>query len=221
MQNHAGLLVETITGGPFVQNCFVVADEATRHALVVDPGNVAPPILEAVRTMEVQVQALFATHGHIDHVSAAADLVDELDVPFLIHPLDREWLTYIAQQCRAFGLPPHQAPERVEELAGGQVIELGTKRSEVILTPGHSAGGVCLHFAEQGVVFAGDTLFAGSIGRTDLPGGSMETLLTSIRTKLLTMPDETVVYTGHGPATRVDRERTSNPFLGAGARRWY
>jgi glyoxylase-like metal-dependent hydrolase (beta-lactamase superfamily II) len=213
MAEHQRLLVETVVNGPFMENCFIAGDAATREALLIDPGDEGERILGEVRRLELTPTAIFCTHAHIDHVSAVAELKRELEVPFALHPDEQPGLSRLPMQAAIFGLPPRAVPEVDRELADGDTVQLGGLEGRVLLTPGHSAGGCCLYFEEQRVVFAGDTLFAGSIGRTDLPGGSMQTLLASINERLLSMPDEVVVYSGHGPATTIGAERRANPFL--------
>lgn len=211
MQNHQGLIVETITNGPFVENCYLVAEESSMQGILVDPGDEPQRILQIVQRLGVTVQAIVATHGHIDHVGAVASLKAELGVPFSVHADDREWVASLRQQCMMFGLPPRDAPEVDHDLE--DCVQVGGLEAQVLHTPGHSAGGCCLWFESAGVVFVGDTLFAGSIGRTDLPGGDMNQLLSKVREQLFVLPDVTVVYSGHGPATTIGREKASNPFF--------
>ncbi len=211
MQKHNGLLVETITNGPFVENCFLAAEESSMRGILIDPGDEPQRILQIVQRLGVTVEAIVATHGHIDHVGAVAALKASLGVDFWVHPDDREWVASLRQQCAMFGLPPKDPPEVDHDL--GECVQVGGLTARVLHTPGHSEGGSCLWFEEAGVVFVGDTLFAGSIGRTDLPGGNMNQLLSKIREQLFALPDETVVYCGHGPATTIGREKASNPFL--------
>ena len=217
MKEHNGLLVETVTNGPFVENCFVVADAATRKAIVIDPGDEHERVMATIRANELEAVEIVNTHGHIDHAGAVAPLKRALAIPFAIHPMDRTWLENLAASAAAFGLPPKQTPEVDRELEHGQALQVGDVTGKVLHTPGHTEGGCCLYFRDAKVVFVGDTLFAGSIGRTDLPGGSMPTLLASIREQLLSLDDAVVVYSGHGPATTVGAERRSNPFLRPGA----
>lgn len=217
MQEYDGLLVETITNGPFVENCFLVADPATKKAILIDPGDEPDRIEATVKRCGVQVVEIVNTHGHIDHAGAVAELKRSLSVPFAIHPDDRMWLKNLASSAAAFGLPPKETPDIDRELAHGQALTVGDVEGRVLHTPGHTGGGCCLYFPGPKVVFVGDTLFAGSIGRTDLPGGSMKTLLASIRDQLLTLDDDVVVFSGHGPETDIGTERRTNPFLRPGA----
>jgi glyoxylase-like metal-dependent hydrolase (beta-lactamase superfamily II) len=217
MDSHSGLLVETLVNGPFMENCFIVGDAETREGLLIDPGDEGERIMAALQRLELTPTVIFGTHAHIDHVAAVAQLKESLGVPFALHLDERSGLERMPMQAAVFGLPQRPVPEVDRELAHGDSVKLGSLEGRVLLTPGHSAGGCCLYFEDQGVVFAGDTLFAGSIGRTDLPGGSMQTLLTSINEQLLSLPDSVVVYCGHGPATTIGAERRANPFLQPGA----
>jgi glyoxylase-like metal-dependent hydrolase (beta-lactamase superfamily II) len=217
MPRHGDLLVEVVTNGPFAENCFVVADAGSRKGVVIDPGDEEERILEVVRGQKIEVQEIVCTHAHIDHAGAVAPLKRLLGVPFAIHPAEKGWLSHLPSQAGMFGLPDRDVPEVDRDLVPGETFAVGNLRAEILFTPGHTAGGCCLYFAEQKVVFVGDTLFAGSIGRTDLPGGSLPAILESIRDRLLVLPDEVMAYSGHGPATTIGAERRSNPFLQPGA----
>ena len=211
------LLVEMVTNGPFMENCFIVADAATRRGIVIDPGDEEQRLLETIRAMDLEITEIVATHGHIDHAGAVAPLKRVLGVPFAIHPAERQWLQRLSHQAAMFGLPDKETPEVDRELAHGDMVQIGELQARVLHTPGHSAGGVCLHLAPQKTVFVGDTLFAGSIGRTDLPGGSFDTLISAIKEQLLCLDDDVEVHSGHGPSTTIGAERRSNPFLQPGA----
>jgi glyoxylase-like metal-dependent hydrolase (beta-lactamase superfamily II) len=213
---YGGLAVETIVNGPFMENCFIAADAAGKQAIVIDPGDEEQHVLEAARALGVEVQLIVCTHAHIDHAGAVAPLKRLLGAPFAIHPAERPYLAHLPRQASLFGLDPREVPEVDRELAGGDTLAVGALEARVLFTPGHSAGGCSLYFERERVVFVGDTLFAGSIGRTDLPGGSLAALLASIRERLLTLPDDVVVLSGHGPATDIGSERRSNPFLQPG-----
>lgn len=214
---YGALLVETIVNGPFVENCYLVMDDGSKQALLVDPGDEDERILETVRGLGATVKEIVCTHAHIDHAGAVAPLARLLGAPFALHKEERPWLERMPSQAAVFGLDPREVPRVDRELVDGETIALGGLEAKVLFTPGHSAGGCCLHVAREGVVLVGDTLFQGSIGRTDLPGGSLRTLLASIRERLLTLPDATVVLSGHGPATTIGEERQHNPFLRPGA----
>ena len=218
MPRHGELLVEAIVNGPFMENCYIAADAEQGKAILIDPGDEEERILEAVQRLKLEVQAIVCTHAHIDHVGSVGALQRQLKVPFYLHAEEKPALQHLASQAALFGLRAPELPQVDRALAQGDEIEVGRLRAEVRFTPGHSAGGCCLYFPAPRVVFVGDTLFAGSIGRTDLPGGSLERLLASIREQLLSLDDDVVAYSGHGPATRIGAERRDNPFLQPGAR---
>ena len=217
MQEYDGLLIETITNGPFIENCFLVADPKTKKAIVIDPGDEHERIVRVVEQAGVEVVEIVNTHGHVDHAGSVAPLKRALKVPFAIHPADQPWLEHLAASAAAFGLPPKETPEVDRSLEHDQELNIGDVSGRVLHTPGHTEGGCCLYFPDAQVVFVGDTLFAGSIGRTDLPGGSMNTLIKSIREQLLTLDDEVTVFCGHGAPTDIGTERRTNPFLQPGA----
>jgi len=205
------LKIETIVNGPFQENCYLAWEEETNAAICIDPGDEAARIVRKARFLSLDVKGVYATHGHIDHAGAVAAVCEALAIPFAIHPADAFLLEGLPNQARMFGLPPMPIPRIDRELADGDTVEFGGIRGEVLCTPGHSPGGVCFRFDE--VVFVGDTLFAGSIGRTDLPGGSARQLITSIKERLLVLPDELRALSGHGPATSIGYEKRNNPFL--------
>jgi glyoxylase-like metal-dependent hydrolase (beta-lactamase superfamily II) len=215
MSQERALLIETITNGPFMENCFVVGDPVSRKALLIDPGDEEQRILARIRALDLEVQEILCTHAHIDHAGAVAPLKRLLGAPFAIHAEEQGWLSHLPSQAAAFGLSPKEIPEVDRTLDRTAELSLGELRAEILETPGHSAGGLCFLFPEQRVLFAGDTLFAGSVGRTDLPGGSTATLLASINEQLLSLEDDVVVYCGHGPPTDIGTERRTNPFLQA------
>lgn len=204
--------VVPIPNGVFAENCYLVVDEQARQCAVVDPGEEAGLILHKIDESGAALVGIWLTHAHLDHVVGVARLSEETRVPVWLHPGDRPLYDAVPQQAGAFGLeppPPLPAPDR--EMVPGEQLAVGELRFEIRHAPGHSPGSVCL--AGHGVVFSGDVLFAGSIGRTDLPGGDFETLIASIERELLSLPDETIVYSGHGPETTIGRERRTNPFL--------
>jgi hydroxyacylglutathione hydrolase len=217
------VLVVGFPTGAFQANCFLVAAGEGEPCVIVDPGQDAvEPIDEALRKHRLSPVAALLTHGHFDHVYSVAPICDGNDIPAWIHPDDREMLSDplkgISQQGADFfgGRIEMREPNEVRELADGTVLEIAGLTLTVDHTPGHTRGSVVFRseLAEGGrVMFAGDTLFAGSIGRTDLPGGDMRTMTETLRTKMLPLPDDTVVLPGHGPSTTIGRERATNPFL--------
>jgi hydroxyacylglutathione hydrolase len=212
MSKHGDLMVTTIVNGPFVENCFV-ASAPSKEAFLIDPGDEPDRIQQQIEELGLKVTAIVNTHGHIDHIGAVAALKASLGVPFYLHVGDHRWVENLPAQAAMFGLPPRDVPEVDHELIDGQVMQLGELSCRILHTPGHSAGGCCLYFERERVVFVGDTLFQGSVGRTDLPGGNHPTLISSIREKLLGLGDEVVAYSGHGPPTTIGEEREMNPFL--------
>jgi len=200
-----------IVVGPLQVNCFILADEKTKEAVVIDPGDDAGEILKVIKDKGLKVKYLVNTHGHFDHVGANKALKDATGAQLLIHEGDAPVMASAALHSRSFGMAPVSSPAADRYVKHGEVISAGEVSLKVLHTPGHSPGGISL--LEQGMVFTGDALFAGSIGRTDLPGGDLLTLLGSIKTNLMNLPDDTKVFCGHGPATTIGDERNENPFL--------
>lgn len=198
--------------GPLDNNTFVLVDEATRAAALVDVGFEPEAVLERVARERVKVEYLLLTHAHYDHSCGMLAIQKAIPLPCWIHPADRPLLAKIAEQGMLFGLPPADPPVDLRDLADGQRLSIGESSLEVIHTPGHSPGGVCFRNGDD--LWVGDTLFAGSVGRTDFPGASWETLEHSIRTHLFTLGDGVRCYPGHGPATTIGVERRTNPFVG-------
>ncbi|MBN2310410.1 MAG: MBL fold metallo-hydrolase [Candidatus Hydrogenedentes bacterium] len=192
---------------PFVSNCFVVKHEG--EAVVIDPGEATPEVLAALRGADVR--AIVNTHCHCDHCGGNGALKAETGADLVCHEAELPLLRTIEQQGVMFGVPFPPSPEPDRFLVEGDTVAVGNAEFRVLHVPGHSPGHIAL--VCDGIVVAGDVLFAGSIGRTDLPGGNHAQLLESIRTKLLTLPDETTVYPGHGPTTSIGAERRGNPFL--------
>ena len=205
-----------IPNGQFVENCYLVVDERAGECAVVDPGEEAGLILHKLAATSAKPVAIWLTHAHIDHVLGVPRVAAETGVPVWLHAADRPLYDAVPEQAAWFGLAAPALPPPDRTFAHGDTVRVGELAFEVRHTPGHSPGSVSL--VGPGVVLGGDVLFAGSIGRTDLPGGDFDTLIASIERELLSLPDATIVYTGHGPETTVGRERRSNPFLTGAAR---
>lgn len=205
------LEIVTIPNGQFVQNCYLVADPGTREAVVIDPGEEWERILSELARREWQATAIWLTHAHIDHVLGLVEVKQATGAPIWLHPAERRLYDGVPGQGLMFGFRVEALPPPDREFREGDTVQVGRHAFEVRLTPGHSPGSVSL--IGSGVAIVGDVLFAGSIGRTDLPGGDHETLIRSIRQQLFTLPDTTRVLSGHGPETTIGRERASNPFL--------
>lgn len=206
--------------GPLGCNCFIVGDPATKQAIVIDPGGDAERIVATLVDKELTVTAIVATHAHFDHLVAAEALREQTGAPFYMHDSDKPLLDWYEESGRMFLGIELGAPPAVDTGASeGDLLTAGGVQLEVIHTPGHSPGSISLIAPDA--VFSGDTLFAGSIGRSDLPGGDADTLLGVIRSKLLTLDDTVAVYPGHGPATTIGQERRSNPFVGERSGMWF
>jgi glyoxylase-like metal-dependent hydrolase (beta-lactamase superfamily II) len=199
---------------PFEQNCTLIWCAETREAAVVDPGGDLDRIRAAVAAAGVELRQVLLTHGHIDHAGAAAELAQELGLP-IVGPQegDRFWIEGLPQQARMFGFRPAQAFEPDRWLQQGDVVQVGRLTLEVRHCPGHTPGHVVFFVPDERLVIVGDVLFAGSIGRTDFPGGDYETLVTSIRQQLFSLGDEVEFIPGHGPMSTIGEERRSNPFV--------
>ena len=205
------MIVKRLEVGPIMANCFIVGCETTKEAVVIDPGDDADRILMELAKSELKVKYLINTHGHFDHVGANKRMKEVTGAELAIHPDDEPMLTELSRSALMFGLSAENSPPADLLLNENDEISFGDITLKVIHTPGHSKGGICLY--TKGHLFAGDTLFAGSIGRTDLPGGDYNTLISSIKEKLLILDEDTVVYTGHGPETSIGNEKRMNPFL--------
>ena len=207
------MIRETFPVGLLQCNCTILGDEVSHEAIVVDPGYDIPRILGALNKHELVVRQIIVTHAHIDHIASALSLKQITGAPILYNQADLPLVAMIATQAGWFDLavPDVQPPDHSP--ADSEKVSVAGIDAEVLHTPGHTEGSLCLHVPAAGLLIAGDTLFAGSIGRTDLPGGNTNKLLTSIRERLLPLPDETLVIAGHGPNTTIGRERAANPFL--------
>ena len=204
--------VETIVVGPLGVNCLVI-DCGNGEGVVIDPGADPDRVLAVVNRLKLKIGAVINTHGHFDHVGGNKAVLAATGARLLIHPADAPQLKRAAEIATMYGVATENSPPPDQELADDLVLTAGSCAIKVLHTPGHTLGGCSLYFADLKTVITGDTLFAESIGRTDLPGGSHETLIRSIRTKLFTLPDDTVVIPGHGPTTTIGREKRENPYL--------
>lgn len=204
---------------PFFENCFLVSCEETREAVIIDPGDSVEEIIEEVKRQKAKVTSILLTHAHLDHISGVALAKREFDVPVWLHKDDLFLYNGVVEQGRMFGLEIEPQPRVDHFYTPHQRLAFGRYLVDVRHTPGHCPGGVCLAIGREGAaddereLFVGDTLFAGSIGRTDLPGGNLDILLGSIRKQLLVYPGATIVHSGHGPDTTVGVEQATNPFL--------
>ena len=206
--------ISTAAVPPFYKNGFLVSCEETRDAVIIDPGDEVDTLIARARSSGVRVVAILLTHAHLDHIDGIATVRDAFpDVPIHLHPADRSLYDRAPQQAAAFGLPPFEVPPPTHELAAGQRIEFGGCTLEVRHAPGHSPGHVILYAEADGLALVGDVVFAGSIGRTDLPGGDFRALIESIRREVLTLPPATRLLPGHGGETTVEWEARHNPFL--------
>ncbi|MGQ9586448.1 MAG: MBL fold metallo-hydrolase [Anaerolineae bacterium] len=208
------MLIQTLTVGPLMANCYIVQEVSHGPALVIDPGGDAPAILRALEVAGAEVAGILCTHGHWDHVAAAPDLAKKTGAPIAIHE-DEVSLFVSGGGAAWFGLPRSRFPQPDRLLQEGDTATLGSLTFQVWHTPGHSPGSVCLYHEEEGVLFDGDVLFREGIGRSDLPGGSPTLLKESLR-RLLSLPDATRVLSGHGPESTIGHERTHNPWLAGG-----
>jgi glyoxylase-like metal-dependent hydrolase (beta-lactamase superfamily II) len=207
------MIHEILPVGPLQCNCSVIGDEKTREAIVIDPGDDIEQVLERVRKHNLKVKQIVITHAHIDHVGGAMKLRAATGAPILLNQNDYALLKMLDAQAAWLGMAAPGKVEIDQSIGQADVVKTGPLVAQVLDTPGHTEGSICLYFSAENKLIAGDTLFAGSIGRTDLPGGSFEKIMRSIHDRVLALPDETVVVPGHGPLTTIGEERQSNPFL--------
>ena len=207
------MIHEILPVGPLQCNCSIIGDETTREAMVIDPGDEIEEITEILRKHNLQVKQIVITHAHIDHVGGAMKLRQLTGAPILLNQNDNALLKMLDVQAAWIGMPTPGKVEVESTVDEGDALRVGNLSAGVIHTPGHTEGSICLYFQAEKLLIAGDTLFAGSIGRTDLPGGSFEKIMRSLHGRVLALPDETVVIPGHGPSTTIGEEREGNPFL--------
>ncbi|OGU00735.1 MAG: MBL fold metallo-hydrolase [Geobacteraceae bacterium GWC2_48_7] len=207
------MIFENITVGPLAVNSFILACETSRQGIVVDSGGDGAKIIAAVERLGVKIDHIISTHGHFDHIGANRELLQHFGARYLIHAADVPMLERATDVARAYGMQGENSPQPDKLLTDGLEIDFGLHRLKVLHTPGHTQGGCCLYLEKEKLIITGDTLFADSIGRTDLPGGSHEQLLESIRTKLFTLPDDVTAWPGHGPETTIGHEKRFNPYF--------
>jgi glyoxylase-like metal-dependent hydrolase (beta-lactamase superfamily II) len=207
------MIHEILPVGPLQCNCSILGDQTSHEAIVVDPGDDIPRIMALLARHSLTVKQIVITHAHIDHIAGAHRLKQLTGAPVLYNQNDIPLVRMMAEQATWLGIatPTVEAPD--DTLDEGKIISITGLTGSILHTPGHTEGSVCLYLPDQNLLLAGDTLFAGSVGRTDLPGGNMRKLLTSIHERLLSLPDEITVIPGHGASTTIGAERSSNPFL--------
>lgn len=213
------LEIHTLEVTPFQQNARVIACTGTNEAVVVDPGGDVREILKILTDHSLRCVEIWLTHAHLDHCGGVSELIELTGAKLVGHPIERELRANVLKIASLYGLPQsgmRDCPEPDKYIVGGEELTVGKERFSVLFTPGHSPGHVVFYNAKGGVLIAGDTVFAGSIGRTDLPGGDHAALMRSISEKILVLPDDTKVLPGHGPDTTVAKERKHNPFIAGG-----
>jgi hydroxyacylglutathione hydrolase len=207
------MIHEVLTVGPLQCNCSILGDETSREAIVVDPGDDISRIMALLRQHSLTVKQIVITHAHIDHIAGAAKLKQLTGAPILYNQNDLPLVKMMDMQANWLGVGVPEVPPPDDNLDDGKLIAITGLSGSILHTPGHTEGSVCLYIPERALLIAGDTLFAGSVGRTDLPGGNTRKLLASIHERLLTLPDEVTVIPGHGNRTTIGQERAFNPFL--------
>lgn len=207
------MIRETIPVGLLGCNCSILGDEVTREAMVIDPGYEIPRILDLLARHTLTVKTILVTHAHIDHIASALTLREITGAPIVYNQQDLPLVAMMSTQAAWLGVPSPKVLPPDHSPADGETMQAGDIRGNVLYTPGHTEGSICLYVPKEKLLLAGDTLFAGGVGRTDLPGGDTGKLMASIKDRLLTLPDETFVVPGHGPMTTIGEERRSNPFL--------
>ena len=207
------LVFDSLETGPIMTNCYILGDSETKQAFVVDPGGHVGAIRSALDRHDLECKYIVNTHAHFDHVGGNAELKKATSAEILIHAIEADLLTSLSQQGQVFGISLEDSPPADRTIDEGDVIELGAIKLEVLHTPGHSPGSISLVVTGEEKILVGDLVFQGSIGRTDLPGGSMQSLVDNVKKKIFKHPDDTKLYPGHGPATTVGVEKRTNPFL--------
>jgi hydroxyacylglutathione hydrolase len=205
------MILETVVVGPLEVNCYVLGCEKTGEGVVIDPGGNPDRIISVFSGLGLNIIHVLNTHGHFDHVGGNRTILEATGADLMIHEADVPLLARASESAAVYGLQTENSPLPAHYLVDGMVLPVGTYEIKILHTPGHTPGGCCL--VADGIVITGDTLFADSVGRTDFPGGSTQTLMKSIREKLLNLPEDTVVFPGHGPSTTIGREMRHNPYL--------
>jgi glyoxylase-like metal-dependent hydrolase (beta-lactamase superfamily II) len=208
------MIFETIVVGELGVNCYILADSETKEGIVIDPGAEPAKILSVIKAKGIKVLSILNTHGHFDHIGGNREVQQATGGKLMINREDEPFLSRAAKSATMYGLTAENSPAPSSYLSDGDIIRFGKHELKVIHIPGHSPGGSCFYLEKEGILISGDSLFADSIGRTDLPGGSQAQLVLSIRQKLLTLPEETRVFPGHGPSTTIGHEKKFNPYLG-------
>ncbi len=207
------MILKTLVVGPLAVNCYIIGSETTREAAAIDPGDDAKKITATLQENDLKLKYIILTHAHFDHAGAARELKDKTGAQVMVHENDALLLKNTAAQAALFGMQTARPPKPDVFLKGGDRIKIGDVEMEVIETPGHTPGGISLYVNQASLVFTGDTLFWGSIGRTDLPGGDFNTIIHSLKDKLGRLPDDTKVYPGHGDDTTIGLEKRQNPYF--------
>lgn len=207
------MIHEILRVGPLQCNCSILGDETSGEAMVIDPGDEISRILSVLARHKLTVKQIIVTHAHIDHIAGAQQLKRVTGAPILYNQLDLPLVQMMEVQAGWLGIPTPEVAPPDDSLKDGQTLAVAGITGTVLHTPGHTQGSICLHIPAETLLIAGDTLFAGSVGRTDLPGGNTHMLIDSIQTRLMTLPEQTVVIPGHGGSTTIGTERETNPFL--------
>ncbi len=205
------MIIKGLAVGPIMANCFILGCEETGEAAVIDPGDEAERILSIVSDLNLGLKYILNTHGHFDHVAGNKRMKEATQAEIMIHPLDAPMLSQLSSSASAWGMSAEDSPPPDRTIEDGDRVTFGNITLNVIHTPGHTPGGIS--FSTDGYVFVGDTLFAGSIGRTDFPGGDYDTLIASIKNRLFALGSDVEVFTGHGPETTIGNEKRTNPFV--------
>ena len=209
------MILNALAVGPLAANCFIIGDSATLIGAIIDPGGDADRILQSVEEAGLTIKFIVTTHGHFDHNAAAAKLKEKLLCDFLFNEKDLAFVRSSKNTAHNWGIEIDQVPEPDRFITEGDILTLGSLELEIINTPGHSPGGISIYIKSEGILFSGDTLFFASVGRTDFDGGSMPALQNSIKEKLYTLPDNTIVYSGHGEQTTIENEKLHNLYVRA------